>query len=156
MARSPGLLATVSVMQYMEGLSDRQTAEAVRARIDWKYALGLELDDTGFDASVLVDLRTRLLERGAKARIVERLLQVCGDKGLVKKRGRQRTDSTHVLDAVRDLNRLEMVGEALRQALEVLAVAVPDWLREHISLDWFERYGRRMEQARFPQGKKAQ
>ena len=155
-AESPGLMAMVCVMQYMETLTDRQAAEAVRARIDWKYALGLALDDTGFDASVLSRFRQRLLDGGAEARVLDRLLQVCNEKGLLKKRGRQRSDSTHVLGAVRELNRLELVGETLRQALEVLAVAVPDWLRRQVTPEWFERYGRRMEQARFPKSKKEQ
>lgn len=152
-AQAPGLLAMVCVMQYMEGLSDEQSAEAVRARIDWKYALGLELDDSGFDASVLSTFRRRLVTGGAEARIFEKLLQVCRDKELLKKRGRQRTDSTHVLGAVRDLNRLELVGETLRHALEVLAVAVPEWVRSQIPPDWYERYGQRMEQSRLPAGK---
>lgn len=155
-AKSPGLLAMVCVMQYMESLSDRQAAEAVRARIDWKYALGLTLDDPGFDASVLSRFRQRLLDGGAEMRILDRLLTVCQEKGLLKKRGRQRSDSTHVLGAVRELNRLELVGETVRQALEVLAVAVPEWLRQQVSGEWFERYGQRMEQGRFPQNQEEQ
>ncbi|GAC1409928.1 MAG: hypothetical protein NVSMB65_22300 [Chloroflexota bacterium] len=58
---APWRLALVTVLQYMEGLADRQAAEAVRARIDWKYALGLELTDPGFDYSVLSEFRARLL-----------------------------------------------------------------------------------------------
>jgi hypothetical protein len=54
-------LALVTVMQFRENLSDRQAAEAVRARIDWKYLLGLELSDAGFDKSVLSEFRHRLL-----------------------------------------------------------------------------------------------
>ena len=58
---SPRRLALVCVMQYVENLSDRQAANAVRARIDGKYALSLVLDDPGFDASVLSEYRTRLV-----------------------------------------------------------------------------------------------
>jgi transposase len=155
-AQSPGMLALVCVMQYMEGLSDRQAAEAVRARLDWKYALGLELDDAGFDASLLTRFRQRLLEGEAEAAILDTILGVAVEKKLLKKRGRQRTDATHVLGAVRDLSRLELVGETVRQALEVLAVAVPEWLRAQADPAWFERYGRRWELYRLPEGKEAQ
>src|SRR4029450_2402933 len=68
-AVSPARLALVLVLQFAEGLSDRQAADAVRARIDWKYALGLELTDTGFDASVLSEVRARLLPEGEGQRV---------------------------------------------------------------------------------------
>ena len=58
-AEAPGRLALATVPQFMEGLSDRQAADAVRARIDWKYALGLELTDAGFDHTVLSEFRNR-------------------------------------------------------------------------------------------------
>jgi transposase len=61
-AHAPWRLALVTLMQFAEGLSDRQAAEAVRSRIDWKYALSLQLEDTGFDSSVLCEFRTRLVE----------------------------------------------------------------------------------------------
>ena len=113
-AEAPWRLALVTVMQYMEGLSDRQAAEAVRERIDWKYALGLELTDPGFDFSVLTEFRTRLLAGGAEAQLLQALLDLCKSRGWLKARGRQRTDSTHVLAAIRDLNRLECAGETVR------------------------------------------
>ena len=96
-AASPAHLALVSVMQFAEGLSDRQAADAVRARIDWKYALGLELDASGFDATVLSEFRSRLIEGSAELVLFETLLTRVRVKGLLKARGRQRTDSTHVL-----------------------------------------------------------
>jgi transposase len=71
-------------------------------------------------------------------------------QGLLKRRGRQRTDSTHVLAAVRSLNRLERVGETMRYALNTLASVAPDWLRTHAAPEWYERYGHRMENYRFP------
>src|ERR671938_1181928 len=104
----PWRLALVTLMQFREGLSDRQAAEAVRARIDWKYLLGLELSDPGFDFSVLCEFRERLLTGGAPERLLERPLQTCRELGLLKARGRQGTDSTHVLAAVRTINRLEL------------------------------------------------
>src|ERR671939_1076310 len=147
----PSRLALVTLMQFREGLSDRQAAEAVRARIDWKYLLGLELTDPGFDHSVLCEFRARLLAGSAEERLLERVLEACRDLGLVKARGRQRTDATHVLAAVRKLNRLELVAETLRAALNALAVAAPDWLRALAPAEWYERYSRRIEDARLPQ-----
>ena len=149
-AESPGLLALVTVMQYAEGLTDRQAAEMVSARIDWKYALGLGLEDSGFHFSVLSKFRERVIAGGAEQRLLDDMLARFKELKLVKARGRQRTDSTRVLTAVRTVNRLECVGETLRAALEALAVAVPDWLVTQITPDWFERYGERFEQYRLP------
>src|SRR6185437_2159362 len=108
-AASPARLALATVLQFVEGLSDRQAADAVRGRIDWKYALGLSLLDSGFDHTVLSEFRSRLIEGGAERLLLDTLLQHLRDQGLVKAKGRQRTDSTHVLAAVRGLNRLERV-----------------------------------------------
>jgi len=152
-AESPGMLALVTVMQYAEGLTDRQAAEAVRGRIDWKYALGLELDDAGFDFSVLSEFRDRVIAGGAEQQLLDDMLARFKELGLLKGGGRQRTDSTHVLAAVRKMNRLERVGETLRATLNVLAVAAPDWLREQVSADWYGRYGPRFEQYRLPKSK---
>ena len=150
-AYPPWRLALITLMQFRESLSDRQAAEAVRARIDWKYLLGLELSDPGFDHSVLCEFRARLLAGRAEEQLLERVLESCRELGLLKARGRQRTDATHVLAAVRALNRLELVAETLRAALNALAVAAPDWLRTLAPLEWYERYGRRVEDARLPE-----
>ncbi|MET7718246.1 IS1182 family transposase [Streptomyces sp. NPDC005407] len=152
---SPGQLALVSVLQFAENFSDRAAADAVRTRIDWKYALGLELDDPGFDYSVLCEFRARLAEDGAADRLLEVMLQRLKEAGLLKPGGRQRTDATHVLAAVRFLSRLELVGESLRAALEELAEADPDWLRPLIEPEWAKRYGRRIEIGKLPGGKAA-
>ena len=146
----PWRLALVTLMQFREGLSDRQAAEAVRARIDWKYLLGLELSDPGFDFSVLSEFRDRLLVGGAAERLLERVLEASRELGLLKARGRQRTDSTHVLAALRVLNRLELVAETLRAALNATAAAAPEWLRGLAPPAWYERYGRRIEDTRLP------
>ena len=155
-AESPGQLALVTVMQFAEGLSDRQAAEAVRARIDWKYALNMELIDPGFDHSVLSEFRGRLIEGDAEERLLNDMLVKFKEKGWLKSRGRQRTDSTHVLAAVRQLNRLECVGETMRQALAALTEAAPEWLVSQISADWFDRYGPRFEAYRLPKEKAEQ
>ncbi len=140
----------MTIFQFAEGLSDRQAADAVRGRIDWKYALCLELEHPGFDASVLSEFRTRLIAAGAETVLFETLLTTLKEAGLVKPRGRQRTDSTHVLAAIQVLNRLELVGETLRHALNTLAVVAPDWLRSQVPADWYPRYSRRFEEYRLP------
>jgi len=150
-AYAPWRLALVTLMQFREGLSDRQAADAVRGRIDWKYLLALDLADAGFDFSVLCEFRGRLLQHAAAERLLARLLDAAREGGLLKARGRSRTDSTHVLAAVRHLNRLELVGETLRAALNALAVAAPDWLRAIAPADWHDRYDRRVEDMRLPE-----
>ncbi|WP_331748350.1 IS1182 family transposase [Streptomyces chartreusis] len=151
-AVSPGSLALVSVLQYAEGLSDRQAADQVRARMDWKFLLGLQLDDPGFDFTVLGDFRSRLIAHGLEEQLLDTVLERLSQAGLLRSGGRQRTDSTHVLASVRSLNRMEFVGETLRAALEALAAAVPDWLAPLIDASWVERYGAKVDSFRFPKG----
>ncbi|MFJ2884387.1 transposase [Streptomyces sp. NPDC086796] len=139
---SPAQLATVSVLQFLLELSDRQAAESVRNRIDFKYALGMELEDAGFHHSVLADFRERLAEEGRADKLLDLALEKIRAIGLVRERGRQRTDSTHVLAAVRDLTRLELVTEAMRAALEELARRAPHELVGLVTEDWGKRYGR--------------
>jgi transposase len=148
--QQPFHLALVTVLQFIEGLSDRGAADAVRGRIDWKYLLCLELDDPGFDHSVLCEFRTRLLEGGAERILFDKILSALRDKKLVKARTRQRTDSTHVLAAVRDLNRLERVGQTLHATLNVLAVAAPEWVSVNVPTEWVDRYGKRVDDTRQP------
>src|SRR5262249_33493 len=139
-AEAPARLALVTVMQFVEQLSDEQAADAVRDHLAWKYALALELDDPGFDASVLCEFRKRILEGGAEALVLDSLLSLLREHGLLKARGRQRTDSTHVLAAIRTLNRLMLVGESMRAALNQLAQLAPAWLQALSPPEWFERY----------------
>ncbi len=149
----PARLALITVFQFMEGLSDAQATTAVAARIDWKYALALPLTYAGFDSSVLSEFRTRLLAGDAEALLLDALLDCLQEKGLLKARGRARTDSTHVLAAVRVLSRLVLCGETLRAALNDLADTDPAWLREQITAEWFARYSRRVEEYRLPRKK---
>src|ERR671920_2055602 len=150
---APWRLALVTVFQFLEALSDRQAADAVRARIDWKYALGLELTDPGFHFSVLGEFRARLVAGGAEHLLLDTLLERFKARGLVKARGKQRTDSTHVLAAVHDLHLLELVAETLRAALDDLAAVAPGWPRGIARPVWFERYGRRVGDYRLPKGR---
>ena len=154
-AAAPGRLALAVVLQFMENLSDREAADAVRGRIDWKYALGLALTNSGFDHTVLSEFRSRLIAGSAELLLLDTLLQRLQEQGLVKARGRQRTDSTHVLAAVRTLNRLERVGETMRAALNELATVAPAWLQTAAPASWYERYGRRIENYRLPKAEAA-
>jgi transposase len=147
---APWRLALITVLQFMEELPDRQAADAVRGRIDWKYLLGLDLADPGFDASVLCEFRKRLVEGSAEHLLFDTLLDVCKQRGWLKARERQRTDSTHVLAKIRAINRLMCVGEAMRFALNSLAVVAPDWLLSEVDVQWVERYGHRIEESRQP------
>ena len=152
---SPAQLAVVTVLQFTENLTDRQAADEVRGRVDWKYCLGLELDDEGFDASVLAGFRERLVDNGAERVIFDRLLDLAKKRGLVRAGGRQRTDSTHVLGRIRDLNRLELAGETVRAALEALSAAAPGWLAGVIDASWPRVYGQRIDNLRLPESETA-
>jgi transposase len=147
---SPAQLMVVTVLQFTENLTDRQAADAVRGRIDWKYCLGLDLSDSGFDFSVLSLFRARLLGEGAGRAPLDLLLARLKEAGLVVPGMRQRTDSTHVLARVRDLNRLELAGEAVRAALEEAAAAEPGWLAAVIDASWQRTYGRPVCDLRLP------
>jgi transposase len=149
-AEAPARLALATVLQFAEGLSDRQAADAVRSRIDWKYVLGLDLTDPGFDHTVLSEFRTRLVTGQVETLLLDALLTMASAQGLLKTRGRQRTDSTHVVGAIRVLNRLERVGETLRAALNSLAVVAPAWVQTLAPPEWYERYAHRVENYQRP------
>ena len=141
-AQSPARLALVLIMQFAENLTDRQAAEAVRSRLDWKYALGLELTDAGCNFSVLSEFRDRLLAGEAEELLFNAMLTRFHERGLLKARGRQRTDSTHIVAAIRSLNRLKLVGRTLQHALNMIAQQAPQWIQAHIPAAWFDRYSR--------------
>lgn len=149
-AECPARLALVTILQFMENMTDRQAAEAVRSRIDWKYVLGLSLTDPGFDYSVLCEFRQRLLEGKAEGLLLDKLLERCEALGLLKGKKIQRTDSTHVLAAIRVLSLVELVGETMRRVLDELAQLAPEWLQEHWKPEWVQRYRRRFDSFRLP------
>lgn len=152
-AEAPWRLALVTIFQFVEGLSDRAAADAVRSRIDWKYMLSLDLTDSGFDSSVLSEFRTRIVEGQAECLLFDTLLSWCRERKLLKARGKQRTDSTHVFAAIRTLNRLQCAIETMRYALNSVAVAAPEWLHEHSRPEWLDRYTPRGPEVRIPSGK---
>jgi transposase len=151
-AEAPWRLALVTALQFVEQLSDRQAADAVRSRIDWKYALGLELTDPGFHHTVLCEFRARLIAGSAEERLLDAVIERCRERDWLKARGRQRTDSTHVLARARAINRLECVCETMRHAFNSLAVVVPEWLKSWTPPQWADRYGPRIEDFRLPIG----
>src|SRR5712691_7200543 len=151
-ALAPWRLALVTVFQFMEGLTDRQEAFAVRDRLAWKYALSLDLCDPGFDHTVLSEFRSRLVEGNAEQRLLDLLLQRCREGGWLKAHGRQRTDSTHVLAKIRSLSRTLCVAQTMVYVLNVLSEIAPDWVRTHVPVEWVERYGERLYHERLPKG----
>ena len=154
---SPGRLALITVLQLAENLTDRGAAERVRFGLDWKYALSLEIDDPGLDHTVLSEFRTRVVEHDLEEKVLDQLLAALVERGLLGAGGKARTDSTHVIAAVRNLNRLELAGESVRAALEALAVAAPDWLAQAIDVpDWSARYTSRVDSWRLPASKTKQ
>jgi len=156
---SRGRLALVTVLQMAENLTDRGAAHQVRFRMDWKDALGMELSDPGFDHTVLSEFRGRVVTHGMEEKGLDLLLAALAEKGLVTAGGKQRTDSTHVVAAVRDLNRLELAGESVRACLEALAVAAPAWLAGAVDVaGWGKRYTARVDSWRLPasQAKRAE
>lgn len=155
-AEAPWRLALVTLMQFLENLTDRQATEAVRGRIDWKYLLGLELNSPGFDYSVLSEFRSRLLAGGAETLLFNTILDLGKQRGWLKAGGKQRTDSTYIVAAVRKLNRVELVGETLFHVLDLLAQVDPVWLRAQAKVDWFERYSQRLSSFRLPKSDQEQ
>lgn len=148
---SPGMLALITALQKVENLTDRAAADRAKFGMDWKYALSLELDDPGFDHTVLSEFRARVAAHGLEEKALDVLLATLVEKGLVKAGGRQRTDSTHVIAAVRDLNRLELAGECVRAALEALSAAAPGWVEQVLDVPgWADRYRARVDSWRLP------
>lgn len=139
----PIILTLVTVFQYLERIPDRVAAEWVVTRLDWKYALHLGLKAQGFHFSDLSNFRQRLLEHEAERLIFDKVLQWVRTSGMLRKYGRQRTDSTHVLGAVERLTRLEMVWETLRTTLVALGKEAPTWYTRVIPVAFIETYGKR-------------
>jgi len=136
---SPVILAFVRVFQFLEKLPDRQAAEALRMRWDWKYALPLPLTYAGFDYSVLSECRDRLLAHEAEGRVFEELVSEFRALGLITERGRQRTDSIAMLTKVRRLSRLELVVETLRVTVKAILKADRAWGVRVIPPSWEAR-----------------
>jgi transposase len=153
----PSRLALVTVLQRAENLTDRMAAEAVRTRLDWKYLLGLPLEDPGFDHSVLPEFRAKVADAGLEQVPLDALLKRLSADGLVKAGGKQRTDSTHVVAAVAELNQLELARESVRAAAEALTAAHPGWVAGALHVGgWTRKYGAPLPGWHLPASKKKQ
>jgi len=146
---SPVILAFVTVFQFMEKLPDRQAAEALRMRLDWKYALHLPLEDEGFNFSVLSEFRDRLIDGKAEGRVFETLVVQIREMGLIKEHGKQRSDSIAMLSKVRWLGRLELAVETLRLAVVSLVNVDCKWSGEILPPSWEDKYGERFVKERY-------
>src|SRR4029450_1972808 len=106
-ALDPVMLCGVTLLQFMEKVADRAASEHVVYHLGWKYALDLELCDEGFHSTVLVYFRDRLEEKKAERAIFDGVLELLVELGLVKRKGKQRLDSTHTLGYVKEMSRVE-------------------------------------------------
>jgi transposase len=143
-------LALITILQTIEGLTDRQAAQAMEIRLDWRYALSLPLSYSGIDFTILSDFRERLVSNGATELLLQPILDLSRERGWLKAGGKQRTDSTMVLARIRSLNSLESVGEGMRASLNAIASQDEEWLWARVNPEWFDRYVHRFELARFP------
>jgi transposase len=146
---SPVILAYVTAFQFMEKIPDRQAAESMRMRIDWKYALHLSLEYEGFNFSVLSEFRDRLIRGEADGRVFEKLVEQIRAMGLIKERGKQRTDSIAMLTKVRNLSRLELVVETLRLTVGALVNTDHEWSGKVLPPSWEDKYGERFVMQRY-------
>jgi hypothetical protein len=116
----PVILAGVTLLQFMETAPDRRAGQNVRLHLGWKHALDLPVNYKGFHATNLVHFRNRLLEHDQDRLAFDAILQQLHKKGLVKRAGKQRLDSTHILGLVSRMSRLELTRETIRLFLEVV------------------------------------
>jgi transposase len=136
---NPIILSLVTIFQFLEEIPDRVAAQYVVSRLDWKYALHVPMDDPGFHYSDLCNFRKRLAKHGKESLLFDQLLKQIESLGFLKKRQRQRTDSTHVLAVVGELSRLENLSESLRVSLRAIQrsdsafykTRIPALYREH-------------------------
>ena len=149
----PVILATISILQMMENLSDRQAIEAVNTRLDWKYILRQGLGRVSFDHTSLVRFRNRLCQAGLEDLILNKLLHASEERGLLK-HWKQRTDGTHVCANIRNLNRVERIHEALRFALNAIIKECPEWFMRINEHNWCEKYDRPAYNFKAPKNEK--
>lgn len=129
------------MLQFVEGLSERQAADAVRGRLDWNYALALELTERGFDFSVLSEFRDRLIDGALSQHLLHAMLTTFRDLNLLKPRGCALGPTPRMCwRPCAAILRLERVTETLRAALNALAELAPDWVVSQITPEWFDRY----------------
>jgi transposase len=141
---NPVVLSLVTVFQFLEKLPDRAAAQMAVMRMDWKYALRQPLDWAGFHFSDLCNFRKRLLAHGQESLIFEQVLAYLRERGLVSGGGRQRTDATHILGAVKQMSDAEVVREAVRLAISALISRDAPWVMQNIPASFIKNYSRAM------------
>lgn len=139
-AIEPVVLLGVCLLQYLEGVPDRQAIDMLRYHAGWNFALNRQLGDPLFHPTTLTRFRDRLEEHGLAAVGFRAILDGLVESGLVKRRTPQRMDSTHVLGLVSRMSRVECVRESLRLALQEIESAVPAEERPAAWATWWERY----------------
>lgn len=139
-AIEPVLLLGISLLQYVDGLPDRQAVEMLRYHAGWNFALNRQLGDELFHPTTLVHFRQRLLEQEQSALGFKIILDALAQAGLVSRQSRQRLDSTQMFGLVSRMSRLDCVRESLRLALQELEVQVAPEARPEFWLGWWERY----------------
>jgi transposase len=137
---NPVILSLVTIFQFLEDVPDRVAASFVETRLDWKYALHLPLDDSGFHYSDLCNFRKRLYAHDKATLIFDQLLEKIRSMGYLKKRKHQRSDSTHVLAKVCHLSRLENLSEGLRLALGAIEQSDSIYYQEKLPSSYRERW----------------
>lgn len=145
--------AMMTAFQYAEELTDYQMVEAIRNRVDLKYALHFPLNYLGIDPMALCEFHQRLYadpsSRHSYQELVDRLIEF----GLLKTEERQTLLVLHMLEAICTGTRRQRVVEAMYQALEALTFTNPEWLRQIALPHWYERYSRRKRMTFWPNGK---
>jgi transposase len=139
-AATLALCALVTILQFVEGLPDRRAVEAMRTRIDWKYALHLPLAYRGLEPSTLCRFRRRLLTDRVAQQVFQQVIDGLAQTGLLKDTAEQDSRISKVLSAVCTINCLEQLVEAMQATLEALAAVDPKWLLGHTLPHWYERY----------------
>ena len=141
-AINPILLSIVTVLQFESDLPDRAAADEARMRMDWLYALRQDLMWPGFHYSSLCNFRKRLRVHGLEYEVFNQVLQYLAEKGWVK-RGRQRTDATHLLGDIERLSRLELMWETLRLAVGALRKVDAAWVEAQLPPTFAQDYGKK-------------
>ena len=136
----PIIQSLVTVFQFLENVPDREAAKWAVTRMDWKYALHLPLTWQGFHYSDLSNFRKRLLEHEAEGLVFDKVLDWVRSRGLMKKHGKQRSDSTHIVGCVERLSRLELAWETLRVGGRAIESVAPEWYEETIPGAFHEAY----------------
>lgn len=137
----PSFLAMVTLLQWRESLSDEETAEAVYLRLDWKYALHLPLEKEGlFDSSTLCVFRRRLKEKDKESVVFDKLVNLCREKGFIKKNTKQRIDATHIVKHINRITTTDLLFRAVKCLVEEIEEKHAEYYEKKIPEDIKARY----------------